>query len=123
MVPPGWFRLFSGCRPAPGDLSAAVLARGVDLASLGGHRVVRQEFRHRSSDGLGTLDVQEMADTLDGAVLDLREPGVEQGPTFDEQLHRLGAEDREDRLENGGRLLGPNAQALMVRSRPVHVRA
>jgi len=49
-------------------------------------------------DGLGALDVQEMADTLDGAVLDLREPGVEQGPAFDEQLHSLGAEDREDRL-------------------------
>jgi hypothetical protein len=31
---------------------------------------------------------------------------VEQGPALDEQLHRLGAEDREDRLENGGRLLG-----------------
>ena len=50
--------------------------------------------------------MQEMADPLDGAVLDLREPGVEQGPAFDEQLHRLGPEDREDRLEDGGRLLG-----------------
>jgi hypothetical protein len=31
---------------------------------------------------------------------------VKQGPAFDEQLHRLGAEDREDRLEDGGCLLG-----------------
>ena len=114
----------------------------LDLASLGSHGVARQELRHRSSDGLGTLDVQEMADTFDGAILDLWEPGVDQGPAFDEQLHRLGAEDREDRLEDGGGLLGterpgadgwefdaeegvgvldrlgsgPNAQALMAGS-------
>jgi hypothetical protein len=31
---------------------------------------------------------------------------VEQGPAFHEQLYRLGAEDREDRLVDGGCLLG-----------------
>src|SRR5215216_4292044 len=57
------------------------------LASGAGHRIPGQELRHRLGDRLGTLDVQEMPDTLDGAVLDLREPGVEQGPAVDEQLH------------------------------------
>ena len=61
-------------------LAAAVLAPSMGLASGAGHRVPGQELGHRLSDGLGTLDVQEMADTLDGAVLDLREPRVEQGP-------------------------------------------
>ena len=37
------------------------------------HGVSRQELRHRSSDGLGTLDLQEMTRAFDRAVLDVRE--------------------------------------------------
>jgi hypothetical protein len=37
------------------------------------HRVSPEELRHCSSDGLGTLDVQEMADAADRALLDVRE--------------------------------------------------
>ena len=42
-------------------------------ASVAGHGVVPQELGHSSCDGLGTLDVQEMADAIDRAVLDVRE--------------------------------------------------
>jgi hypothetical protein len=35
--------------------------------------VARQELGHRSCDRLGALDVQEMSDAVDGAILDVRE--------------------------------------------------
>jgi hypothetical protein len=42
-------------------------------ASVAGHGVAPQELGHPSCDGFGTLDVQEMADAIDRAVLDVRE--------------------------------------------------
>ena len=48
------------------------LCRFVELESpgvVGGDRVPRQELRHRLSDRLGTLDLQEMADPVDRAFL------------------------------------------------------
>lgn len=45
----------------------------LDPASVAGHGVAPQELGHPSCDGLGTLDVQEMADAIDRAVLDVRE--------------------------------------------------
>ena len=42
-------------------------------ASVAGHGVAPQELGHPSCDGFGTLDVQEMADAIDRAVLDMRE--------------------------------------------------
>jgi hypothetical protein len=38
---------------------------------VGGERVSLQELRHASSDGLGTLDLQEMAHAVDRELLDL----------------------------------------------------
>ena len=45
----------------------------LDPASVAGHGVAPQELGHPSCDGFGTLDVQEMADAIDRAVLDVRE--------------------------------------------------
>ncbi len=57
------------------------LCRVVELESsvvVAGDRVSRQELRNRSSDRLGTLDLQEMADPVDRAFLDVRERGAEE---------------------------------------------
>jgi len=37
-----------------------------------------EELRDRSSDGLGTLDLEQMTDAFDRAVLDVRERGAEE---------------------------------------------
>jgi hypothetical protein len=48
-------------------------ARSLRANVVGSHGVLRQEPRHPSSDGLGTLDVQEMAHPVDRALLDVRD--------------------------------------------------
>ena len=45
---------------------------------VGGDRVSRQELRHRLSDRLGTLDLQEMTDPVDRAFLDVGERGAQE---------------------------------------------
>ena len=41
--------------------------------SVADQRLAREELAHLFCDGLGTLDVEEMADIVDVAVLDIRE--------------------------------------------------
>src|SRR5215207_3219474 len=43
-----------------------------------GHGVTPQELRYRSSDGLRLLDLQEMADPVDRAFLDVRQRGAKE---------------------------------------------
>src|SRR5687768_6987874 len=57
------------------------LCRVVELESRGavvGDRVSGQELRQHLSDRLGTLDLQEMADPVDRAFLDVRERGAQE---------------------------------------------
>ncbi len=54
-------------------LRSASAHRCITRGSVAGHGVVPQELGHRSCDGLGTLDVEEMADAIDRALLDVRE--------------------------------------------------
>jgi hypothetical protein len=45
---------------------------------IAGHGVSREELSQLSSDGLRTLDVQEMAHAVDRALLDVRERAAEE---------------------------------------------
>ena len=57
----------------PSGTVARAPRRSLRVHLVAGHGVSRQEPRHPSSDGLGPLDLQEMADPLDCELLDLRE--------------------------------------------------
>ena len=59
-------------------LSAPAASSHAGWHPVAGDRVSSQELRHRLSDGLGALDLQEMADPVDCALLDVRERGAEE---------------------------------------------
>jgi hypothetical protein len=61
-----------------------------------------------SGDGLGALGVQEMADAVDGELLDVSERGAQEVRDLDPERLGLGPEDRQEGLVDHDRLLGPN---------------
>src|SRR3990170_2357686 len=73
--------------------------------SVAGQRMAAEERRYGFGNRLGTLHVEEMTDALNRAVLDLREPRAESLGHLNPQRLSVGAEHREDRLGDGGRLL------------------
>src|SRR5215217_1267059 len=78
----------------------------VSLAATVGYGVAAEELGHAPRHGLRTLHVQQVGDTPDRAVLDLRKPGVEQLLAVHEPLIGLRAQYREHRLRDGRCLLG-----------------
>ena len=60
---------------------------------------------HRSGNGLSALDVQEMPGAIDGALLDLGR-AVRKNSAGSPTRLRVGAQHRQHRLAEGGRLLG-----------------
>src|SRR5215207_3789245 len=94
-----------GGTPARRDLDPI---RGPSVhARLADHGVARQERRDSTSDGLGTLDLQEMARSVDRELLDVRERGAEELGDLDPERPGLRAHHRQHRYAKGGRPLGP----------------
>ena len=83
---------------------------------VGGDGVSRQKLRNRLSDGLGTLDLQEMAHPVDRALLDVRERGAEERGDLHPQ--RLGLAPITDRtgLRMAAACSGPNVHSVRAGS-------
>jgi hypothetical protein len=69
----GTYRALSCWAPVRLSSAGSRAAREVGPASVADHGVARQELGHPSCDEFGALDVQEMSDALDRALLDVRE--------------------------------------------------
>ena len=61
-----WFEL-------PASIPRGAVHGFVPVASRARHHVACQELHDAVGDGLGLLDVEEVTDAVDGAVLDVRE--------------------------------------------------
>jgi hypothetical protein len=81
-----------------------------------GDRVALREIRDRLGDGLGTLDLQEMAHPADRALLDVREPGADELSDLDPQ--RLVSAPITDRpgLRMAAACSGPNVHSVTAGS-------
>lgn len=78
----------------------------LDPALFASHGVAPQEFGHRLCDGFGTLDVQEMADAIDRAVLDVRECRAQEVGDLHPQWLGVIAEHGQHGAVGGGCLFG-----------------
>src|SRR5918999_6355355 len=86
--------------------------------SLPGHRVPVQELGQLARDRLGALYVQEVADRPDGAVLDARGRGVEEGGGLGPQWLGLRAGHRQHGLADRPR--PPRGQRPLRQWRQLH---
>ncbi|MBK8461113.1 MAG: hypothetical protein IPL43_13870 [Micropruina sp.] len=68
--------------------------------------VACQELGHRLRDGFGFLDVQQVADAVDGALLAVGQVDAQELGDLDPQLPGLAAQDRQHRLADGCRVFG-----------------
>ncbi len=79
------------------------------MTSPVGDGVASEEARDRLGDGLGTFNVQKVADALDRALVDIRERRAQERSDLDPQGLRATPEHRQDGALNGGGLLGAEA--------------
>ena len=75
---------------------------GIRREPGGRHGVSPEELGNPSSDGLGALNVQEMPDAIDHAVLDVRHRGAEEGGDLYPQRLGLAPQHGENGLMDGG---------------------